>query len=297
MPEKPTGDAMQAFAARLKFYRELGIIDFYRRDVAVAGSAESVQEEIAASESPVIAVADPEPPVAVAETLVSSYEEEEPEFMPAKKEALPVLDIPAEVVPAAERPEAMRVIKDDIGPNCTRCRLGTQGRKQVVFGVGNLTADIMFVGEAPGADEDIQGEPFVGRAGQLLNNMITAMGIKRSDVYIANICKCRPPNNRTPEKDECATCSPFLMRQITVIRPKIIVALGAVAAKTLLNTQDSMGNLRGKFYDFQGTKLAVTYHPAYLLRDPRQKKEAWKDLQLVMKFLGMPMPKKAESEA
>jgi DNA polymerase len=153
----------------------------------------------------------------------------------------------------------------------------------------------MFVGEAPGADEDIQGEPFVGRAGQLLNNMISAMGIAREEVYIANIIKCRPPGNRTPERDECETCSPFLMRQIEVVKPKMIVALGAVAAKTLLGVNEAMINLRGHIYDFKNTKLTVTYHPAYLLRDPRQKKEAWKDLQMVMKYLDMPMPTPKES--
>ena len=161
----------------------------------------------------------------------------------------------------------------------------------------------MFVGEGPGADEDAQGEPFVGRAGQLLNNMIKAMGIRREDVYIANIVKCRPPGNRTPERDECETCSPFLMRQIAVIKPKVIVALGAVAAKNLLAINAPMSELRGRFYDFmpagarssdpswQGAKLAVTYHPAFLLRDPRQKGEAWKDLQMVMKYLGLTPPK------
>jgi DNA polymerase len=157
----------------------------------------------------------------------------------------------------------------------------------------------MFIGEGPGADEDAQGLPFVGRAGQLLNNMIAAMGLKREQVYIANIVKCRPPGNRTPERDECDTCSPFLMRQIQVIRPKIIVALGATAAKNLLGVNDSMASMRGRFYDFSPPrtltdtgeplecKLAVTYHPAFLLRDPRQKKETWKDLQMVMRYLGL----------
>ena len=157
----------------------------------------------------------------------------------------------------------------------------------------------MFIGEGPGADEDQQGLPFVGRAGQLLNNMIAAMGLKREQVYIANIVKCRPPGNRTPERDECDTCSPFLMRQIRVVRPKVIVALGATAAKNLLGMSDSMASLRGRFYDFSPTgalgdsdepfncKLAVTYHPAFLLRDPRQKAETWKDLQMVMKYLGL----------
>jgi DNA polymerase len=181
--------------------------------------------------------------------------------------------------------------------------LHQQGRKQIVFGVGNPRAELMFVGEGPGADEDAKGEPFVGRAGQLLNNMIKAMGIEREQVYIANIVKCRPPGNRQPERDECETCSPFLMRQIAAIKPKVIVALGATAAKTLLAMNSSMLQLRGRFYDFKptgmrsndpdwdGCKLAVTYHPAFLLRDPRQKGEAWKDLQMVMKELGMKGPK------
>jgi DNA polymerase len=187
---------------------------------------------------------------------------------------------------------ALQMIREDIG-DCTRCPLHKQGRKQIVFGVGNPEADLMFIGEAPGADEDQQGEPFVGRAGQLLNNMIKAMGVQREQVYIANIIKCRPPGNRTPERDECETCSPFLMRQIEVVKPKAIVALGAVAAKTLLAMNAPMSELRGRWYDFRGTKLAVTYHPAFLLRDPRQKKETWKDLQMVMKYLGMPLPGQA----
>jgi DNA polymerase len=191
----------------------------------------------------------------------------------------------------AHSAKALRLIREDLG-DCTRCPLHKQGRKQIVFGVGNPQADLMFIGEAPGADEDQQGEPFVGRAGQLLNNMIKAMGLRRENVYIANIIKCRPPGNRTPEREECETCSPFLMRQIAVIQPKAIVALGAVAAKTLLAINAPMSELRGHWYDFRGTKLAVTYHPAFLLRDPRQKKEAWKDLQMVMKDLGLAVPAK-----
>jgi len=193
---------------------------------------------------------------------------------------------------ATDPVKALRIIREDLG-DCTRCVLHKQGRKQIVFGVGNPKADLMFIGEAPGADEDAQGEPFVGRAGQLLNNMIKAMGLRREEVYIANIIKCRPPGNRTPEREECETCSPFLMRQIEVIKPKVIVALGAVAAKTLLAINAPMTELRGRWYDFRGTKLAVTYHPAFLLRDPRQKKEAWKDLQRVMSELGLPIPTKA----
>jgi DNA polymerase len=208
-----------------------------------------------------------------------------------------------EISTVLDKPAALLAIRQDLG-DCKRCKLHQLGRKQIVFGVGNPGAELMFVGEGPGADEDEQGEPFVGRAGQLLNNMISAMGLRREDVYIGNVVKCRPPQNRTPERDECETCSPFLMRQIAVVRPRIIVALGAVAARTLLGMNDSMAKLRGRIYDFSpvlpkdaperdaefSTKLAVTYHPAYLLRDPRQKKEAWQDLQMVMRYLGLATP-------
>ena len=153
------------------------------------------------------------------------------------------------------------------------------GRRQVVFGVGNPDADLMFVGEAPGADEDIQGIPFVGRAGQLLTKMIQAIQLERDQVYIANVIKCRPPDNRNPEPDEIDTCQPFLFRQIEAVRPKVIVALGSFAAKTLLKTQDSISRLRGRVYDFQGAKLIPTFHPSYLLRSPQFKREAWEDLK------------------
>jgi len=149
----------------------------------------------------------------------------------------------------------------------------------VVFGVGNPDADLMFVGEAPGADEDIQGIPFVGRAGQLLTKMIQAIQLERDHVYIANVIKCRPPDNRNPEPDEIETCQPFLFRQIAAVRPKVIVALGSFAAKTLLKTQDSISRLRGRVYDFQGAKLIPTFHPSYLLRSPQFKREAWEDLK------------------
>ena len=262
----------QVLAERISFYRELGIYDFYRRE---AGRSEITEAE------PSYNTPQPEPR----------------EDMPAKRSV--AIAVTEEEISLAPRPEgkiadpaeALRVIREDLG-DCTRCRLHQQGRKQIVFGVGNPNADLMFIGEAPGADEDQQGEPFVGRAGQLLNNMIKAMGLRREDVYIANIIKCRPPGNRTPERDECETCSPFLMRQIEVIRPKAIVALGAVAAKTLLAINAPMSEFRGHWYDFRGTRLAVTYHPAFLLRDPRQKKETWKDLQMVMKELGLPIPSK-----
>ncbi len=242
-----------AIAARLRFYRDLGVYDFYRRAV-------------------------PSDATEPAGTFDSGSVSE-----------------PMEISTVLDKPAALVAIREDLG-DCTRCKLHQLGRKQIVFGVGNPEADLMFVGEGPGADEDEQGEPFVGRAGQLLNNMIVAMGLRREDVYIGNVVKCRPPQNRTPERDECETCSPFLMRQIATVRPKIIVALGAVAARTLLGMNDSMAKLRGRIYDFSpghaefSTKLAVTYHPAYLLRDPRQKKEAWQDLQMVMRYLGLATP-------
>jgi len=154
-----------------------------------------------------------------------------------------------------------------------------------VFGVGNPDADLMFVGEAPGADEDVQGIPFVGRAGQLLTKIIEAIGLTRDDVYIANIIKCRPPQNRNPEPDEVATCEPFLFRQVDIIKPKIIVALGKYAAQTLLRTETPISRLRGRQFDYRGAKLIPTFHPAYLLRNPSSKREVWEDMKLVKKLL------------
>ncbi|MGH9715504.1 MAG: uracil-DNA glycosylase [Candidatus Acidiferrales bacterium] len=177
-------------------------------------------------------------------------------------------------------------IREDITPNCTRCKLH-KARKQIVFGVGNPKAELVFVGEGPGRDEDEQGEPFVGRAGKLLTQMIEAMSLRRQDVYICNVVKCRPPENRLPENDEIATCSPFLIRQLDVIRPKVICCLGACSAKTLLNTNQGISRFRGEWFDFRGAKLIATYHPAYLLRNPAAKAEVWKDLQKVMAVLGL----------
>jgi len=177
-------------------------------------------------------------------------------------------------------------IRADIGPNCTRCKLH-KARTNIVFGVGNPKAQLVFVGEGPGRDEDEQGEPFVGRAGKLLTQMIEAMGLKRSDVYICNVVKCRPPENRLPEKDEIATCSPYLLRQLDVIAPKVICCLGACAAQTLLNTNQGISRYRGEFFDYRGAKLIATNHPAYLLRNPNAKGDVWKDLQKVMSVLGL----------
>jgi uracil-DNA glycosylase family 4 len=180
--------------------------------------------------------------------------------------------------------EALVAVRTELG-DCTRCKLHEQGRKQIVFGVGNPDADLMFVGEAPGGDEDIQGIPFVGRAGQLLTKIIEAINVKREDVYIANVIKCRPPGNRNPEQDEVATCEPFLFQQIDIIKPKVIVALGKFAAQTLLRTLDPISRLRGRVYDYRGAKLIPTFHPAYLLRNPSSKREVWEDMKLVRRFL------------
>jgi DNA polymerase len=196
--------------------------------------------------------------------------------------------LPAPAAPLAfarSQVEALAAVRADIG-DCTRCKLHGQGRKQIVFGVGNPNADLMFVGEAPGADEDIQGIPFVGRAGQLLTDIIEkGLKIPRADVYIANVIKCRPPGNRNPEQDEVETCEPFLFQQIDVIKPKVIVALGKFGAQTLLRTLDPISRLRGRVYDYRGAKLVPTFHPAYLLRDPSSKREVWEDMKLVRRLL------------
>ena len=263
---------------RLQFYREMGIGPLYRR--ATTGAATSDAGELVAEELAVVA----------------------DQLSALQNQVVQEAYLPT----ATDRESQLRVILDDIGPDCDRCKLSRQGRKQIVFGTGDPHAELMFIGEGPGADEDQQGLPFVGRAGQLLNNMIAAMGLKREQVYIANIVKCRPPQNRTPERDECDTCSPFLMRQIGVIQPKVIVALGATAAKNLLGVHGLDGFAARSLLRFLAArrgdengeplvcKLAVTYHPAFLLRDPRQKKETWKDLQMVMKYLGLEPPARKE---
>lgn len=182
--------------------------------------------------------------------------------------------------------------------NCPRCKLSCMGRKTVVVGEGNPNAQLMFVGEGPGENEDTQGRPFVGMSGQLLDKMINAMGLSRADIFIANVVKCRPPRNRNPEPDEVASCSPFLRRQISIIRPKVVVALGKFAGQTLKQEETPISRLRGRIHDLphwdeasEGIKLVPTFHPAYLLRNPPAKKEAWEDLQLAAKVLGLTIPK------
>lgn len=185
--------------------------------------------------------------------------------------------------------EALAQIRDDLG-DCTRCALHALGRRQIVFGVGNPSAELMFVGEGPGADEDIQGIPFVGRAGQLLTKMIEAMGFTRDEVYIANVVKCRPPGNRDPEPAEIEACEPFLVRQIASIQPKVVIALGAFAARTLLQTQDPISRMRGRVYDYHGAHLIPTFHPSFLLRSPSYKREAWEDLKKALAIMDRQPP-------
>ena len=206
-------------------------------------------------------------------------------------------EVPAETVPLADpvapgfsrgisaASDTLDVIKAEIGPACTRCKLCTLGRSQIVFGVGNPRARLMFVGEAPGEEEDKRGEPFVGRAGQLLTKIIEAIGLTRDQVYIANVIKCRPPGNRNPENDEVAACEPFLFRQIDVIQPRVIVPLGKFAAQSLLKTMEPITKLRGRQFDYRGAVLIPTFHPAYLLRNPSSKREVWEDMKKVRAIL------------
>jgi len=286
-----------ALLARIRFYRDLGLTEFYRRPVDPAQLLGIPSSGLLHDDR----VGDDEPqqtsgqqnegaPGLASNTWDTASQPEtshEDRTIPARK-SFPAPPQVADAIAPAEREAALRLIREDIG-DCTRCALH-KGRNKLVFADGSAQARLMFVGEGPGADEDAQGLPFVGRAGQLLNNMIGAMGLKREEVYIANVVKCRPPANRTPEPEEANTCSPFLFRQIDVVAPEVLVALGATAATYLLGQRQPLAGLRGRVHSVRGTKLIVTYHPAYLLRDPRQKKEAWADLQIAMRELGLKPP-------
>ncbi len=264
----------------LTYCREMGGVDFYRSQHDIS--------PLNAEPLPSLPEQNPTPNPLTPEPLP---------IMPPKSSLLvtpAAIDFSSPAIAPPARAAALEAIRQDIG-DCTRCQLAFEGRHKIVFGDGDPNAELLFVGEGPGADEDEQGIPFVGRAGQLLNNMILAMGLDRQRVYIANIVKCRPPKNRVPEPAEANTCTQFLFQQIGVVRPKLIVALGATAATYLLGSKAALSVLRGKLHDCMGTKLIVTYHPAYLLRDPRQKAETWKDLQLAMKYLNLAPPKRTES--
>ena len=239
-------DYREQIAEHLKFFGELGVAG-YRKDAVWAARKESAESK----ESGDSAAQSPEP----------KAQSPESNFV-----------------------ESLEAIREDIG-ECVRCKLCALGRKQIVFGVGNPNANLMFVGEAPGRDEDIQGIPFVGRAGQKLTQIIEAIGLKREDVYIANVIKCRPPENRNPEPDEVEQCEPFLFRQVDTIKPKVIVALGTFAAKSLLKSNESISRLRGRVFEYRGAKLVPTFHPAFLLRNPSCRREVWEDMKKVRALL------------
>ena len=280
--------------AYLDYFRDMGVHEFYRNETLEPVELPAVLETVAAVEEPrAVPEARREITRPVAPVVVTKVE------TPAVVAAAPVgLDIaklvsfndlaplPGARVAAELRVAALDAISKDIG-DCTRCPLAYGGRRKIVFGNGDPNARLMFVGEGPGADEDEQGVPFVGKSGQLLNNMIAAMGLRREDVYIANIVKCRPPANRAPEPVEANTCTQFLLRQMDVVQPEVVVALGATAAMYLLGVKQTLASLRGSFHPVRGAKCAVTFHPAYLLRDPTKKGDAWKDLQMVMAEMGL----------
>jgi DNA polymerase len=288
MHERFPASLQQKIEDRLRYYEDLGIRLFYT-DRDPSGVNLAVSEAIASAPSPT--------PVFEETVLPKSTSK------PAPAKVAPVVSPPPLVVPPAGpslfeavdkvKDDTLLKIREDLG-ECTRCKLH-KGRNKIVFGDGNPKAQLVFVGEGPGADEDMQGLPFVGRAGKLLTQMIEAMGLQRQDVYICNVVKCRPPENRAPEPDEVAACSPFLMRQIDSIHPKVIVCLGATAAKTILNTTRGISQFRGEWLEWRGHKLMATYHPAYLLRNPPAKADVWKDLQKVMAELGLQLPKKSKS--
>jgi DNA polymerase len=289
-------DLDKKITERLRYYEDLGISPFYKdrkansaicseSGLAVAVAAFSPQGTIA----PALRPASPSVQSRAVPLGVPPFRQAQPAAAPAPifapRPAAPSLFDSMNKI----SDDTLLKVREDLG-DCKRCKLH-KARKNIVFADGNPKADLVFVGESPGADEDAQGLPFVGRAGKLLTQMIEAMGLRRQDTYICNVVKCRPPENRLPEKDEIAECSPFLLRQLEVIHPKVIVCLGACAAQTLLETNRGISQFRGQWLDFRGSKLMATYHPAYLLRNPSAKGEVWKDLQKVMAVLGLEVKK------
>jgi DNA polymerase len=263
-----TADARQ-LAEHLRFFRELGVEGFSADPAWRARRGdpppEAARPAASAAQTPASAVSEPpQAHVAAAERVTTTH----------AATLVPVVSV------TGSRAEALAALREEIGP-CTRCKLHA-GRTNLVFGTGNPEARLMFVGEGPGGDEDLQGLPFVGRAGQLLTQIIKAMGYEREDVYIANVVKCRPPGNRNPEPDEIERCQPFLMRQIAITRPAVIVALGKFAAQTLLQTSEPITRLRGHFRQLGDVRVMPTFHPSYLLRNPSAKREVWEDMKQVM---------------
>ncbi|HXC32033.1 MAG TPA: uracil-DNA glycosylase [Verrucomicrobiae bacterium] len=273
----PPQTPREKLEAWLRYYDDLNLGEFYTMRRA-SGTRPSGRAAEMAPSAPT--------PLPKAPPAVVAIPSAPPKAVAPAPPVLPVLDAPS-LFEAIDRVEGdtLERIRQDLG-DCTRCRLHKQ-RHNIVFGQGNARAELVFVGEGPGHDEDMQGLAFVGRAGKLLTQMIEAMGLTRESVYICNVVKCRPPENRKPEDDEMATCSPFLFRQLDVIKPKAVVCLGATAAQALLKTKDSISRFRGVWFDYRGSKLLATYHPAYLLRNPNAKPDVWKDLQKVMALLGL----------
>jgi uracil-DNA glycosylase len=269
LPEK----LQEKLSSRLRYYEDIGIREFFRDRVAPAG-LEPALEEVTSQNL----------------VTMTSMNYEGAETMNEPLASQPLITAIPKIGEGT-----LQTIREDIG-DCIRCKLH-KGRTKIVFGDGHPHAKLLFIGEGPGRDEDLQGLPFVGRAGKLLTQMIEAMGLRRSDVYICNVVKCRPPENRAPEKDEVAACSPFLFRQIDLVAPKVIVCLGSIAAQTILETARGISQFRGQWLEFRGRKLMATYHPAYLLRNPAAKSEVWKDLQKVMAELGLEVKRTKPAQA
>ena len=273
MAERQGGEQARAY---LEYFRDMGVYDFYR----LGEPREAEPAPAPEAQSAHVAQLKPEPKPVAAAGVSGEFE------IPKLVNFNDLAPLPAVRVVADQKAAALEQVRAVIG-DCTRCPLAYAGRRKIVFGDGDPNARLMFIGEGPGADEDEQGLPFVGKSGQLLNNMITAMGLKREQVYIANVVKCRPPANRAPEWIEASTCTQFLVQQMDIVQPEYVVALGTTAAAYVLGVKQSLASLRGRFHEVRGAKLVVTYHPAFLLRDPRQKGEAWKDLQMVMAAMGL----------
>lgn len=265
-------------AARLEFYRELGIEEFFIQPRPDARLSETSAADLA--QAPQAEQASTQPSSQPPEADISFQGSLTMQRPPTAARSLNLFQAES---PRPQERETLGDVQRDLG-DCQRCKLAG-GRKHIVFGQGNPRAELVFVGEGPGADEDEQGLPFVGRAGQLLNRMLESVGIRREDVYICNVVKCRPPGNRTPERDEVEACSPFLFRQIESIRPRLVCCLGAPAVKTVLGLRDGILKIRGRFYDFGGAKALATVHPAYVLRNPREEKILREDFAKIRDFI------------
>jgi uracil-DNA glycosylase len=286
MAERLSEKLQEKLSSRLRYYQDIGIAEFFRNRVS---------PQMTSSNFEIAQLAAPEPMTRQQDSRTRTALEMKSVPSPSTASFLPLPKPPSLFSQPRIGDGTLQTIREDIG-DCIRCKLH-KGRTKIVFGDGHPHAKLLFIGEGPGRDEDLQGLPFVGRAGKLLTQMIEAMGLRRSDVYICNVVKCRPPENRAPEKDEVEACSPFLLRQIDLVAPQVIVCLGSIAAQTILETTRGISQFRGQWLEFRGRKLMATYHPAYLLRNPSAKSEVWKDLQKVMAELGLAVKKAKPAEA